>query len=88
MEVEEEKEDEKEIENQNYEIRKNLNKLVRKPGKNFTELFENIKTLKGDIDMQVKVLKLIIKESLRFKRQNLANMLEEHIRTIMHIDNK
>ncbi|CAG9861724.1 unnamed protein product [Phyllotreta striolata] len=81
-EVEEEKEDEKEIENRNLEIRENLNKLVRRPGKNYTELFESIKTLRGDIDMQIKVIKLIIKESLRFKRRNLADMLEEHIRTL------
>ncbi|XP_072385063.1 integrator complex subunit 6-B [Diabrotica undecimpunctata] len=81
---EEDAENEKEIENQNFEIRQNLNKLVRKPGKNFTELFDNIKTLKGDIDKQVKVVRMIIKESLRFKRQNLANLLEEHIRTIVN----
>ncbi|VEN54372.1 unnamed protein product [Callosobruchus maculatus] len=81
-------EDEKEIEMQNFEIRKKLNKLVRKPGKNFTELFENLKTIKGDIDVQVQLVKLIIKESLRFKRQHLATLLEEHIQTLMTVENK
>ncbi|KAL1509205.1 hypothetical protein ABEB36_003978 [Hypothenemus hampei] len=78
----------REIDNQNFEIRKNLNRLVRKPGKNFTELFDSIKTLKGDIITQVEVVKLIIKESLRFKRQQLASMLEEHIQAMLNVENK
>ncbi|CAG9761952.1 unnamed protein product [Ceutorhynchus assimilis] len=77
-----------EIDSQNFEIRKNLNRLVRKPGKNFAELFDSIKTLKGDADTQVHIVKLIIKESLRFKRQQLANMLEDHIQTLMTVENK
>lgn len=80
--------DREEIDNQNFEIRKNLNRLVRKPGKNFTELFENLKTLKGDIDAQVEIVKLVVKESLRFKRQQLAKMLEEHIESMMSLENK
>ncbi|XP_018571755.1 integrator complex subunit 6 isoform X2 [Anoplophora glabripennis] len=84
----EDEEDEKEIEHQNFEIRKNLNRLVRRPGKNFTELFGTIKTLKGEADIQVQVIKLIIKESLRFKRHHLASLLEEHIQNLLNIENK
>ncbi|KAJ8944386.1 hypothetical protein NQ318_017706 [Aromia moschata] len=79
---EEEERDDKEIESQNFEIRKNLNRLVRKPGKNFSELFDSIKTLKGNIEVQVQIVKLVIKESLRFKRQHLAGLLEEHIQNL------
>lgn len=82
---------EEEIENikaQNFEIRKILNRLVRRPGKNFSELFDTIRTLKGDTDMQVSVIELIIKESIRFKRQYLASLLEEHIIAIKGIENK
>lgn len=70
------------------ETRKILNKLIRKPGKNFTELFDNIKLLKGSVDMQIDCIQLIIKESLRFKRQNLANLLEEHIQNLINVENK
>lgn len=70
------------------EIRKTLNKLVRKPGKNFRELFENLKTLKGDLDVQIAVVKLVIKESLRFKRQHLADLLEEHIQNMLLVEEK
>lgn len=82
---EEEMED---IKAQNFQIRKALNKLVRRPGKNFSELFDTIRTLKGNVDIQVSVVKLIIKESLRFKRQYLASLLEDHINTLKGIENK
>lgn len=76
------------VENENFEIRKQLNRLIRKPGKNFTELFDTIKTLKGNLEVQVKMVRLVIKESLRFKRQNLAHLLEEHIEAMMNVENK
>ncbi|KAJ8977261.1 hypothetical protein NQ317_003962 [Molorchus minor] len=88
VEEEEEAVDDKGIETQNFETRKNLNRLVRKPGKNFSELFDCIKTLRGDIEAQVDVVKLVIKESLRFKRQHLASLLEEHIHNLLNIENK
>ncbi|XP_025831551.1 integrator complex subunit 6-A isoform X2 [Agrilus planipennis] len=77
-----------EIESHNLETRKLLNKLVRRPGKNFTELFKNIKLLKGDTDMQVQAVRLIIVESLRFKRQHLAALLEDHIQNLTNLENK
>lgn len=61
---------------------------MRRPGKNFTELFENLKTLKGDVSAQVDIVKLVIKESLRFKRQHLADLLEEHIQSMVLVDDK
>ncbi|CAH0560837.1 unnamed protein product [Brassicogethes aeneus] len=73
-----------EIVAENFEIRKNLNKLVRKPGKNFEELLDRVKTLKGDSDMQIKIIKMVIKESLRFKRQYLATVLENHMKSLMN----
>lgn len=85
MEVTESKQ---EIDSANFEVRKTLNRLVRRPGKNFTELFEKLKTLKGDVEVQVSVLQLVIKESLRFKRQYLAGLLEEHIQTLLGGENK
>ncbi|KAJ3657747.1 hypothetical protein Zmor_009530 [Zophobas morio] len=81
-------EDMREIEVQNNEIRKQLHKLVRRPGKNFTELFDNIKTLKGNTEVQVKMVELIIKESLRFKRQHLAHLLQEYIQSLLSVENK
>lgn len=65
-----------------------LNRLVRKPGKNFTELFDNLKTLKGDTEMVVSVVRLVIKESIRFKRHHLVSLLEEHIRNLLNFENK
>ncbi|KAK9870277.1 hypothetical protein WA026_006364 [Henosepilachna vigintioctopunctata] len=80
-------EDIEEIKAQNFEIRKSLNKLVRRPGKNFTELFQKLKTLKGDVNMQVEVIRLIIKESLRFKREYLVSLLQDHIDSLLGTEN-
>ncbi|KAK4886209.1 hypothetical protein RN001_002480 [Aquatica leii] len=77
-----------EIESHNFKLRKLFNKLIRKPGKNFTELFDNIKLLKGNTEVQVAIVKLIINESLRFKRQQLAHLLEEHIQNLTNFENK
>lgn len=84
----EEEETDKDIERENVEIRKILNRLVRKPGKNFSELFDNLKTIRGDLDVQISLLRLIVKESLRFKRQQLAKLLEEHIEGLLNGANK
>ncbi|CAG9819617.1 unnamed protein product [Phaedon cochleariae] len=87
-EEEDEEENEKKVESDNFEVRMNLNKLVRRPGKNFTELLHCVKTFKGDTDVKVRMVKLIINESLRFKRQQLASLLEEHVRTLLSVENK
>lgn len=76
-------ENKQEIELHNYEQRKILNRLVRKPGKNFAELFDNLKLLKGNIEVQVAVVRLVVKESLRFKRRALADLLENHIKCLL-----
>ncbi|KAF5308887.1 hypothetical protein FQR65_LT00587 [Abscondita terminalis] len=81
-------ENKQEIESHNLKMRKLLNKLVRKPGKNFTELFDNIKLLKGNTEAQVAIVKLIINESLRFKRQQLAHLLEEHLQNLTNFESK
>ncbi|KAF5302248.1 hypothetical protein FQA39_LY10287 [Lamprigera yunnana] len=81
-------ENKQEIEDHNLKLRKVLNKLVRKPGKNFAKLFVNIKLLKGDTEVQVAIVKLIINESLRFKRQQLAHLLDEHIQNLRNTENK
>lgn len=86
--MEQEEENLKLIESENFEIRKQLNRLIRKPGKNFTELFEMIKTIKGNLEIQLKMVQLVIKESLRFKRQHLAVLLEEHMETMLNVENK
>lgn len=88
MEPEEDDTGDKEIDRDNVEIRKTLNRLVRKPGKNFTELFESLTTIKGDLDVQIKLMKLIVTESLRFKRQRLAQLIEEHIDRLLNGENK
>lgn len=42
-----------------------------------TKLFEYLHSLKGPIDMQMKIVNDAIEESLRFKRKNLVTLLQD-----------
>lgn len=49
----------------------------------YTKLFEYLHSLKGPIDMQMKIVNDVIEECLRFKRRNLANMLQDFAEKIV-----
>lgn len=48
----------------------------------FSSLFEHLKQLKGGVDVKKEVVREVINESLRFKRKNLAKMLEDFIASL------
>nr|CAD7393840.1 unnamed protein product [Timema cristinae] len=66
----------------NLDVRTLIYKEVRKPGKNHSRLFEHLRTLKGPVDMQVKIVNDVIHESLRFKRKTLASLIEKFLETL------
>lgn len=48
----------------------------------YATLFSHIHQLKGTLDIRIAFVREIVKESLRFKRQNLAKRLEEYLCTV------
>ncbi|XP_046383317.1 integrator complex subunit 6 [Ischnura elegans] len=68
-----------EIRRHNLQVRRQAYKEVRRPGKNFTLLFGHLKTIQGALEVRVSLLREVIQESLRFKRRNLAALLEEFL---------
>lgn len=54
-------------------------RAVRRPGRDFTKLFEHLKQLQGTVDIKKEVLRDVINESLRFKRKALAKLLEDFL---------
>ena len=48
----------------------------------FTTLFSHLHNIQGSLETKVAFLNEITKESLRFKRRNLAALLEEHTKKI------
>ncbi|XP_026758817.2 integrator complex subunit 6 [Galleria mellonella] len=67
------------IRKHNLDVRAEVYRAVRRPGKDFSKLFEHLKQLKGSVDVKKEVIRDIINESLRFKRKALAKLLEDFL---------
>ncbi|KAG7310901.1 hypothetical protein JYU34_003733 [Plutella xylostella] len=68
-----------EIKKHNLDVRTEVYKAIRRPGRDFSKLFEHLKQLKGSADVKKEVLREVINESLRFKRKALAKHLEDFL---------
>ncbi|KAM3967695.1 LOW QUALITY PROTEIN: integrator complex subunit 6 [Aphomia sociella] len=67
------------IRKHNMDVRAEVYRAVRRPGRDFSKLFENLKQLKGSVDVKKEVIRDVINESLRFKRKALAKLLEDFL---------
>ncbi|XP_068626188.1 integrator complex subunit 6 [Battus philenor] len=67
------------IRKHNLNVRTEVYRAVRRPGRDFTKLFEYLKQLKGTVDVKKEVIRDVISESLRFKRKGLARLLEDFL---------
>ncbi|XP_072745127.1 integrator complex subunit 6 [Anoplolepis gracilipes] len=70
------------IRRHNLNIRELVYKEVRRRGTNYATLFSHLHQIQGTLDIRLAFVKDIVKESLRFKRRNLASLLEEYLKTI------
>ncbi|XP_022117379.2 integrator complex subunit 6 isoform X1 [Pieris rapae] len=68
-----------EIKKHNLSVRSEVYRAVRRPGRDFTKLFEYLKQLKGNVEVKKEVIRDVISESLRFKRKALAKLLEDFL---------
>ncbi|CAG4965219.1 unnamed protein product [Colias eurytheme] len=67
------------IKKHNLSVRSEVYRAVRRPGRDFTKLFEYLKQLKGSVEIKKEVIRDVISESLRFKRKALAKLLEDFL---------
>ncbi|XP_023951174.2 integrator complex subunit 6 [Bicyclus anynana] len=67
------------IKKHNLGVRSEVYRAVRRPGKDYTKLFEILKQLQGSVDVKKEVIRDVISESLRFKRRALAQLLEDFL---------
>ncbi|GBM98062.1 Integrator complex subunit 6 [Araneus ventricosus] len=58
-------------------IRSAFFKEVRKPGRNFRQLFKQLRAVEGNLDFQIYMVREVINEALRFKRKYLIKLLED-----------
>lgn len=70
------------IRRHNLSVRELVYKEVRRRGTNYATLFSHLHQIQGTLDIRLAFLRDIVKESLRFKRRNLASLLEEYLKTV------
>ncbi|KOX78227.1 Integrator complex subunit 6-A [Melipona quadrifasciata] len=70
------------IRKHNLSVRELVYKEVRRRGTNYATLFSHLHQIQGTLDIRLAFLRDIVKESLRFKRRNLASLLEEYLKTV------
>lgn len=71
-----------ETETANSKIKDTVIKLVRKPGKNDVQIFNELQKLKGPKSSWHPILCSVIKEALRFKKDNLIQHLKKFEETL------
>ncbi|GIY34070.1 integrator complex subunit 6 [Caerostris darwini] len=60
-----------------------LFKEVRKPGRNFQQLFKQLETVDGNVELQFYMIRQVIIEASRFKRKYLIKLLEDFRQKIL-----
>ncbi|XP_020294202.1 integrator complex subunit 6 isoform X2 [Pseudomyrmex gracilis] len=70
------------IKRHNLNIRELVYKEVRRRGTNYNTLFSHLHQVQGSLYIRLAFVKDIVRESLRFKRRNLASLLEEYLNTL------
>ncbi|XP_066603070.1 integrator complex subunit 6 isoform X2 [Prorops nasuta] len=70
------------IRKHNLSVRELVYKEVRRKGTNYATLFSHLYQIQGTLDIRLAFVKDVVNESLRFKRRNLATLLEEYLKTV------
>nr|AAK93517.1 SD04165p [Drosophila melanogaster] len=61
----------------NVELRLQIFRDIRRPGRDYSQLLEHLNLVKGDQDMQSDFVDMCIVESLRFRRHRMASSIQE-----------
>ncbi|XP_014272900.1 integrator complex subunit 6 isoform X1 [Halyomorpha halys] len=71
-----------EIKRHNLMVRSAAYREVRRPGRNYDQLFGHLEGMKGTVEMKINLLKDVMNESLRFKRRTLASHLDKQLKEL------
>ncbi|XP_017064279.1 integrator complex subunit 6 [Drosophila eugracilis] len=61
----------------NIELRLQIFRDIRRPGRDYSQLLEHMNLVKGDHDMQSDFVEMCIVESLRFRRHRMVSSIQE-----------
>ncbi|XP_054712278.1 integrator complex subunit 6-like [Uloborus diversus] len=69
-------------------VRSALFKEVRKPGRNFEQLFKQLELVDNNLDIQIFMVREVISEAFRFKRKYLVKLLEDFEQNLLQSNNR
>ncbi|XP_063426619.1 integrator complex subunit 6-like [Mytilus trossulus] len=72
----------------NTQLRHDLYKEIKKPGRNYDNIFTQLSTVQGPSEVKCAFLKEIIHEAGRFKKKVLIKMLEQFENSLLQSDSK
>lgn len=72
----------------NTQLRHDLYKEIKKPGRNYDNIFTQLSTVQGPSEVKCAFLKEIIHEAGRFKKKVLIRMLEQFENSLLQSDSK
>jgi len=75
-------EDEESIHRNNFNIRVELHKEIRRPRVRIGVLLKHLKCLSGSKDTKLKFVKNLEREAMRFRRKKIANLFKEQIQSM------
>ncbi|KAK4305504.1 hypothetical protein Pmani_022610 [Petrolisthes manimaculis] len=67
----------------NKELRLTCFKLVKKPGRDFRQLFERLNTVQGSYESRLQMVKDMVQEAGRFKRHTLVKLLTQFLESMV-----
>lgn len=70
----------------NKELRMACFKEVKKPGRDFRRLFNQLNTLQGSYESRLKVVKEVVNEAGRFKRHSLVKLLSQFLDSMTNME--
>ncbi|KAG0724196.1 Integrator complex subunit 6 [Chionoecetes opilio] len=63
----------------NKELKMTCFKLVKKPGRDFRTLFDQLNTVQGSYESRLRVVREVVQEAGRFKRHSLVKLLTQFL---------
>ncbi|KAG7176055.1 Integrator complex subunit 6-A-like [Homarus americanus] len=70
----------------NKELKMACFKLVKKPGRDFRQLFDQLNTVQGSYESRLKMVNDVVHEASRFKRHSLVKLLSQFLDSMMNTE--
>ncbi|EFX73352.1 hypothetical protein DAPPUDRAFT_188894 [Daphnia pulex] len=71
-----------EIQQHNLQVKSAACRAIKRPGRNFSGVFNELSRLKGSLDLRKSVVMDVISECLRFKRRILADLVRQFLNSL------